>query len=150
MRALVVYDSVWGNTERIARAVGAGIETAGEVRVARADSVEVADLDGVGLLVVGAPVQGGRPTKPVQEFLSRLKRLPGGTKVAAFDTRIGMRWVGIFGFAAPRIANVLQAKGGTPAAGPEGFIVMGKEGPLKDGEIERATAWGGGLAGAGQ
>ncbi len=147
MKALIVYDSTWGNTELIAGAVAAGLEPAGEVKVARADAVTATDLEAVDLLVVGAPVQGGRPTNPVQDFLGRLRELRRGTRAAAFDTRLGMRWVGIFGFAAPRIADALQAKGGTLAAGPEGFIVMGKQGPLKDGEIERATAWGGRLAG---
>ncbi len=146
MKILVVYDSTWGNTERVAKAVGGAFGEEHRVAVVRAGAAGVTDLDGVELLVVGAPVQGGRPTKPVQEFINGIRRLPAGTKVAAFDTRMGMRWVGIFGFAAPRVASALQAKGGTLAAEPEGFIVMGREGPLKAGEVERAAAWGRSLA----
>jgi len=61
--------------------------------------------------------------------------------VAAFDTRLTTRLVGIFGYAAARIANSLKRNGGTLIASPEGFFVKGKEGPLKEGELERAARW---------
>lgn len=142
MKVLVVYDSTWGNTEQIAKAIGASFSDSDDVKVMRAAAATDADLHSVDLLIVGAPVQGGRPTKPVSDFLNGVKGFARGTQVAAFDTRMGMRWVGIFGFAAPKIANTLKAKGGKLAAEPEGFIVTGKEGPLKEGELERAAAWG--------
>ncbi|MDP2871380.1 MAG: hypothetical protein Q8P31_02435 [Bacillota bacterium] len=47
----------------------------------------------------------------------------------------------IFGYAAPRIATALTAKGGNPVAPPEPFIVKDKEGPLERGETERAAGW---------
>jgi len=52
------------------------------------------------------------------------------------------------GYAAPRIAEQLEKAGGTLIAPAEGFFVVDKEGPLRDGELERAAAWGGTLAGA--
>ena len=75
------------------------------------------------------------------------------SKVAAFDTRTdmdtlngAMRWFGKFlnrlGYAAPKISSSLEAKGGQMVMPPEGFIVKGTEGPLEDGELERAKAWG--------
>jgi flavodoxin len=148
MKALVIYDSQYGNTEKLARALGdalgdgAKVLTAGEVQ-----TDDQAQLD---LLVVGSPTQGGRPTAPVAQFISKLP--PGSlqqTRVAAFDTRIeasrqglGMRLLmRVIGYAAPRIANGLQAKGGKLAAPPEGFIVQDKEGPLKQGELDRAASW---------
>jgi hypothetical protein len=76
----------------------------------------------------------------MQEYLSRLPSL-GGAKVAAFDTRLTKRWVKVFGFAASGIATSLKARGGTLVAEPEGFFVEGKEGPLVEGERERAKAW---------
>jgi flavodoxin I len=61
--------------------------------------------------------------------------------VAAFDTRISTKWVGVFGYAAGRIARSLKGKGGTLIAPLEGFFVKGTQGPLKDGELERAADW---------
>jgi len=140
MKALVVYDSVYGNTEKIARSIGAAI--ADDAGVLRPNEIATSELELIDLLIGGAPTQGGRPTRPIQDFL---KAIPGpGTRdlsVAAFDTRVPARWVGIFGYAAGRIARSLEAKGARLVAPPEGFFVTGKEGPLREGELERAARW---------
>jgi flavodoxin I len=74
-----------------------------------------------------------------------LDKIPGlaikGVKVAAFDTRFSTRLVGVFGYAAGRIAGGLKRKGAILAAPPEGFFVKNTEGPLKEGELERAAGW---------
>ena len=62
----------------------------------------------------------------------------GATACAAFDTEVR----GPFGKGAPTIAKALQAKGYNLIAKPEGFIVEGKYGPLRPGELDRARAWG--------
>jgi flavodoxin len=140
MRTLVVYDSVYGNTEKIARAIGDAIP--GEVKVLRAGQVDAPELKDLDLLIVGAPTQGGRPTKAIQAFLGQGPMLSlGGARVAAFDTRLTAKWVRIFGYAAPKIADRLKQQGGTVIGSPEGFFVNGKEGPLVEGEAERASAW---------
>lgn len=147
MNGLVVYDSVYGNTEKIARAIGDVLGS--EARVTRKGGVGPADLEGVDLLVVGSPTHGGRATEAIQGLLDRLEgSLPAGTRVAAFDTRLAARWVGIFGYAAPKIADALEEAGGTLVAPGEGFVVKGREGPLKDGELDRAADWARGLAGS--
>jgi flavodoxin I len=64
-----------------------------------------------------------------------------GVNVAAFDTRLTSRWVRIFSYAAPRMAGSLKELGATFLGSPEGFFVLGKEGPLKEGELERAALW---------
>ena len=64
--------------------------------------------------------------------------------VATFDTRISAKWVGIFGYAAAKIARNLKKKGGNLILNPEPFYVNGTEGPLKDGELERAAGLGAG------
>lgn len=139
--ALVVYDSAFGNTEQVARAIAAALPAGMEPRAVRAGLLDAADAAAVALLIVGSPTNGGRPTKQVQSFLDRLGRLAAGTRVAAFDTRSTMKFARIFGYAAPRIADVLRAKGGTLAAPPEAFIVNGRADPLARGEIEHAGAW---------
>ena len=69
-----------------------------------------------------------------------------GVRVAAFDTRMTNRLILLFGTAGPKIARALESKGGTRAGSPEGFSVTGGEGPLKEGELERAAVWAQSLA----
>ena len=140
MKTLIVYDSVYGNTEQIAQAIGEAI--GGEVSLARAAEVDVSELKALDLLVVGAPTHGGRPSPGMRDFLDKVQA-PAltGTKVAAFDTRHSSRWARILGFAAGRIAKDLRKKGGALVLPPEGFFVEGTEGPLKEGELEQAAAW---------
>lgn len=140
MKVLVVYDSVYGNTEQIARAIGGAITE--DVKVIHVRETEPAELLGIDLLIVGAPTQGGRPTTEMQNFLK--KASPSDIqdlKIVTFDTRISARWVGIFGYAAGRIAKSLKKKGGILIKDPEPFFVAGTQGPLKEGELERAATW---------
>ena len=148
MKTLVLYDSVYGNTEEIGKAICEGLT--GEINILRIDEVKHSDLKSLDLLIVGSPVHGGRPTLDLEEFL---KTIPPGSlknvRVAAFDTRfaaedhgIGIRiLISVIRYAAERIAKTLKQKGGKLVVKPEGFIVKNKEGPLKEGELERARAW---------
>lgn len=148
MKTLIIFDSMYGNTEKIARAIGDAIT--GEVMVLRASESSPTDFKSVDLFIVGSPTQGFRATKPVQAFIEGIPT--GGLKgmnVAAFDTRMpeaeagrGLRFImKIGGYAAPSIAEALQKKGGKLVAPPEGFLVKDKEGPLVGGELERAGSW---------
>jgi flavodoxin len=151
MKALVVYDSVYGNTEKIARAIADALAGKGEARLVRAGTVGVDDIGGVDLLVVGAPTQGGRPTPIVQAFL---KGIPPGrlasVRAAAFDTRIVKGGAGtvakLFGYAARRIESELIRCGARQIV-TQGFAVKGRGGPLEDGEEARAREWATSLAG---
>ncbi|MBS7616338.1 flavodoxin family protein [Candidatus Bathyarchaeota archaeon] len=140
VKVLIVYDSVYGNTEKIANAMGNAIASEAKVvHVANADPSELKKFD---MLIVGSPTHGGRPTSPVQEFLNKiLISNIEGIKVAAFDTRLTTGFVKIFGYAAGRIAKNLEKKGAILVAPAEGFFVKGTTGPLKDGELERAADW---------
>jgi len=152
MKSLIVYDSMYGNTEKIAEAIGDGLT--GEVKVVRVGEVNPAELKTFDLLILGSPVHGGRPTPAIDVFL---KKLPAhsleGMRVAAFDTRfesedqgIGLRLLmSVIRYAAQRVAKDLAKKGGRLVAEPEGFIVENKEGPLKQGELERAINWAKGM-----
>jgi len=140
MKVLIVYESQFGNTEKIAKAIGNAIT--GETQVIRPSDANPLELESNDLIVVGSPTQGGRPVKAVREFL---RRIPAdaltNTGVASFDTRFRTWLVKIFGFAAGKIAGKLKAKGGKLVAPPEGFFVDGTKGPLGEGELERAAAW---------
>ena len=142
MKALIVYDSVYGNTEKIARAIAEAIAPSNEVKVLRAGEANPSELTSINLLIVGAPTHAGRPTPPVQDFLNKVPELSlKGINVAAFDTRTQAKLAKVFGNAAGRIAGNLKKKGGVLIASPEGFLVTGSKGPLKEGELERAAGW---------
>lgn len=146
MKTLVVYDSLYGNTKVIAQAIGDALP--GEVEVLHVSEADASGLEAYDLLVVGAPTHGAKPSPDMQGFLDQIQA-PAleGVKVAGFDTRMTNKLITMFGVAAPKIAKALQQKGGTPTGKPEGFYVTGGEGPLKDGEVERAAAWAHGLIG---
>jgi flavodoxin I len=144
MKALIVYDSVYGNTEKIARAIAEFITPSGEVKVLGAGEADPSELESTDLLIVGSPTHGGRPTPAVQGLLNKVLKLQG-INVAAFDTRSQSKITKVFGYAAGRIANNLGKKGGTLIASPEGFFVTGTKGPLKEGELERAADWAKGM-----
>ncbi len=151
MKALVIYDSVFGNTEKIARAIAESLGSLAHVEILRADQVVPEQLTGIDLLVVGSPTRGFRPTEAVTGLLKRIQpKTLKGVKVAAFDTRFnadeldsaGLRFlVKTGGYAAKRIADQLKKVGGNLILPPEGFYVEDTEGPLKAGEIERASRW---------
>ena len=159
MKTLIVYDSVFGNTEQIARAIGQALGAPEQAETLHVTKVTPARLIGEELVIVGSPTRGFRPTETNTKFQDAI---PGdglnGIKVAAFDTRISVAdvnnrvlnlFVKIFGYAAQPIAKKLTKKGGTLVAAPEGFFVKGSEGPLKDGERERAAEWGKSITQAG-
>jgi flavodoxin len=150
MNTLIVYDSAYGNTEKIARAIAEAITPADEVAARRVAEVNPMELTSLDLLIVGSPTQGGRPTRAIQKFLGEIPaNALRNVGVTAFDTRFSAQDQGfglrilmrLLGYAAGRIATSLQGKGGVLATPPEGFIVEEKEGPLKQGELERAAGW---------
>ena len=147
MKALVIFDSVFGNTGQIARAIGGAIA----VETRPVDEVTPEMLTGLEVLIVGSPTRGFRPTEGISKFLDSLARTQlKGVSVAAFDTRIDLQTIdsSVFrfivdkgGYAANTIAKQLKNKGGQEVIPAEGFLVTGEQGPLKDGELVRAAAW---------
>lgn len=150
MSKLVVYDSLYGNTQSIAVIIGEVLTGSGASKILSVNEVTAKDMEGLELLIVGSPTQGGRPTELMQQFLKSLAdQALTGIKVATFDTRFleqkqnfGLKMLmKTIGYAAPKIATELQKKGGELVQPAEGFIVEGKEGPLAEGEAERARTW---------
>lgn len=141
MYALVVYDSQYGNTERIATAVADTLRTTGDVRAIRVDPKAMPDLEGVDLLILGCPTQGWRPTKAMQSLLASLTlEQLHGRAVACFDTRFQKpRW--LTGSAANVMAKHFRQIGISLLVPPESFFVDKTEGPLLTGELGRAAVW---------
>lgn len=163
MRALVVYESSFGNTEQVARALARGIGETMEVDVVAAGRATVA-LRGFDLVVAGGPTHafsmsraatraeaaaaGGDPgehDQGLREWLIRLEHVNHSVRAAAFDTRqTSVRHLP--GSAAHAAGRLLRAHGFAMAAPPTSFYVTGRQGPLVDGELERAEELGRTLA----
>ena len=144
MKSTVVYESRYGNTAHIARAIATGLEAAGPVRVVEVGDVTAYDITGVDLLVVGGPTEGHGMSLTLREWLKQVpSEVLRDVNVAAFGTRLN--WPAFLaGSAAHGIAQVLERKGARLLIPPESFIVSGmKDVHLVDGEIERAGVWAG-------
>lgn len=162
MKAVVVYESLWGNTAAIARAIAEGIGNG--TRALSTLEASGALLAGANLIVAGAPVLGfSLPTESMRQSIAKnptqhgpippdlsapslrswMAQLPKGSgRCAAFETRI---WWSPGG-STKAIEKALQSTGYTPLLKAQKFIVNASQGPLKAGEIERARAWGAELA----
>ncbi|MET3768350.1 hypothetical protein ABIB15_001030 [Marisediminicola sp. UYEF4] len=156
MHALVVYESLWGNTEQIARAVAAELATKMDVEVVEADTAPVS-LEGIDLLLVGGPTHAfsmsrsttresavsdhaapHAPGRGIREWLADVV-LPHATKAATFDTRVNAPRLP--GSAAKAAKQELRSLGAQMVVKKESFRVQGYGGPLIDGELERAAEW---------
>ena len=151
MKVLIIYDSYFGNTEKIAQALRDSFGKDTNVEIIKVSDCKVEQLNELDLLIVGSPTRAFRPTPAITTFLNSIPpNSLSGVKVAAFDTRVApedikssfLRFmVKTGGYAAKPIANMLVKKGGTLIVPPEGFAVNGNEGPLKEGELDRAKGW---------
>jgi flavodoxin len=147
MKILVVYDSVFGNTEQIGRAIAAAL-TGNDIKVVNVQEFTLTDLQGLEMLVVGGPTQSWTSTVAMNGFIHEIPDGGlAGIRAAAFDTRVGS-WLS--GSAAPKIGKALQQKGACILGPPRAFFVKGRSGPLVKGEEQRAAEWARELLGASQ
>jgi hypothetical protein len=169
MRAVVVYESMYGNTRAVAEAIAEGIRPVHDVVVVSTGRAGPRVVDGATLLVVGGPTHAhgmtrrrtreaaaeaaGKPDSTVvledgakgpgvREWLASLGHL--NVLAAAFDTRVD--WPALLsGRASKAIDRELENHGAHRAADPESFLVT-KENELEPGEEDRARRWGERLA----
>jgi len=162
MKALVVYESMFGNTKAVADAVAEAMSPSLEVDVREVgEALDLGQIE-ADLLVVGAPTHAfslSRPgtradaaTKASRNVISRergvrewLKAAPSAdVPFTTFETHV--RKPNLPGSAASAAAKRLRKLGGQQFDQPQTFYVIGMEGPLEEGERERAAAWGARLA----
>lgn len=151
MKALVLYDSVFGNTEKVARTIHEELQNVGQSNLKNADTFRVSDLNQMDLLVVGSPTRAFTMTPKMKTLLKGLpKEKLTGIRYLAFDSRANLEqvnnkfltfMVGRFGYAAEKISKILEKKGSKKAGDFEVFYVKESEGPLMDGELEKAKRW---------
>jgi hypothetical protein len=161
MRALIVYETLFGNAKSVAEAIGVGLRTGAEVDVidVRSAPETIGDVD---LLVVGGPTHQLGITRPgsrrqaetqyeeappaaetgLREWIGGL-RVPAGTAVAVFDTRLNHPSVlRLLDHAARTTGRMLERRGAHAIAPPQRFLVDAATGPLLPHEVDRAREWG--------
>jgi len=153
-KGIVVYDSNFGNTERIARALARGLEEEGaEVDCLRIDEVDVERLAEYDFIAVGGPTHMIRTSKPMKAFLERLRTVDlRGLKGFSFDTRNESRMNSrslllLENSAARVIEGVLKSRKVEIVMPRRSALVEGREGPLYDGMEEMFTQMGAEIAG---
>lgn len=160
MRALIVYESMFGNTRVVAGAIGDGVSASMPVDLVEVGEAPAALPDDVALLVVGGPTHALGLTRPatraeaakeateplvssgigLREWLEALDASGPAVAVATFDTRADKPRLP--GSAAKGAARRLRRRRFRMALPPESFFVSGTTGPLLAGEVERARQWG--------
>ena len=159
MKALVVFESMFGNTEQIARAAADGLAESFDVQLVEVSDAPREPDPGVALIVAGGPThafsmsrentradainrgaQEGEREFGLREWMAALPSGQHTAKIATFDTKIeSMRHAA--GSAAKGAAKVARHHGYESAAKAETFYVRDVDGPLVVGEIDRARAW---------
>ena len=144
MKSLIVYDTRYGNTEQVANAIAEPLGQAGEVVVKKAGETTADDVQSAHLVVVGSPTHAWDMTPETKGLFERISwALYHDKAAAAFDTKLVQRSAE---GAAGKIDRALRGAGLRVAAKPQSFFVAGPEGPVAEGEIERARAFGEELA----
>lgn len=160
MDAVVVYESVWGNTKAVAEAVAEGLSRHLMVKLMEVTDAPPVDSLDVALLVLGGPTHAFGMSRPQTRadaaqrggrvggigMREWIEGADGGVQlpVATFDTHV--RYPNLPGAASKKAAKALRRAGCTLVAKPESFYVEGREGPLLPGELDRARVWGEHLA----
>jgi flavodoxin I len=153
MNVLIVYDSQFGNTEQIARAIA---ERLGSARLFRVEEASALDFTGCDLLLAGGPTQRQKTSPVMRAWLEGLPhRVLKDVPAATFDTRYRMSRF-LTGSAAERIASRLKRAGAQLVVPPESFFMERDVPPegekrrhemerLEPGEVERAGKWAAGI-----
>lgn len=143
MKVLVVYDSVFGNTKKVAQGIGEAFVTKDH----KADCKSVNDLKNydytnIEMIIIGSPTRAFKPTKAVVDFIKGIdKEIANKVKFGIFDTRMDVVkvdnkvltfMVKFFGYADSTMMKLVKKRGGKIVCQPKGFIVEDSEGPLSE------------------
>lgn len=160
MRALIVYESMFGNTEQVAQAVAEGLARHGQVEVREVSNAPTRPDESLDLVLVGAPTHAFSLSRPstredahrqgatrgdvkagLREWLAGVESGAHHPQLATFDTRV-TKVRSIPGSAARKAAKLAGRLGYVSAQAPESFFVLDVDGPLGVGELDRARCWG--------
>jgi flavodoxin len=148
MKILIIYDSIYKNTEKIAESIKKNIK--GEIKLIKIDNFNKNDLKKINLLIIGSPTHAGRGSEKINNFLKSINNNElKDIKIAVFDTGINSKDTKLFlkivikilGYASKYIEKELIKKGAISIIKPKTFFVLDKKGPLKEKELEYAKNW---------
>ena len=144
MNTWIIYDSKFGNTEKIAQAITMALHdysTVHTLPVNKANAFSLVNASDIDMLIVGCPTQTHGISPAMKSFLDKIPpNALRGLPTVCFDTRLNSpRWIS--GSAAHNLARVLYEKGAYVVVKSESFFVGEAEGPLETGELDRAATW---------
>ncbi len=148
MKVIIIFDSVYGNTKQIAQTIREVYQNHHEVVLTKATAFENHNLADANMIIIGTPTHGGWYTEEIKKIIDKNGSSFEKIAVATFDTSTPIKNQGffvnnitkLFGRAAPRLAKRME-KEGAIIIDSKSFIVMGKKGPVREGEISSAKAW---------
>lgn len=149
MKVLIIFDSLYGHTEKIAHAIQQELDKEHDASMEHVLNFGLGDLANVDLVVIGSPTYGGYETEDIKVFLDGISdNALRDKKTAAFDTSVVKenqnpivgKIIDWFGHAVNRVEGEMVEKGARNVA-KESFFVDGDTEALKEGELERARAW---------
>jgi flavodoxin len=132
MKTIVIYDSMFGNTEKVAGALASGMREQGiEVDCVRANTADVGALGAYDMIIIGGPTHGRGLSQTMKTFMNQLNEADVKDKKAfAFDTKLKSR---LAGSAAKGIEQRMEQNGMKVVMPHVSAIVRGREGPLHEG-----------------
>lgn len=148
MKTLILYDSVFGNTLKVAEMIENHIS--GETSLKHFGEVTQSMIDHADVLVVGSPTRGFMPTDTVRHYLKHPEFTYEGKPCFVFDTRMDPEDVNSsilrffmrrFKHAGDRMHRYLEKKGARLPLPPIGFYVTGREGPLQESTLDEVKTW---------
>jgi flavodoxin len=151
LKVVIIYDSIFGNTEKIAEAIKDGFLSL-KINAVTVPGSEVNNgtLDNAHIILFGSPTRAFRPTPLMTRLVMDKTMKYENRLVTVFDTRFDQEKVkskvllflaNNFGFASSFLCKELTKRKATIFLPPQGFLVSSAEGPLKAGEVERAFLW---------
>ncbi|MCK5302118.1 MAG: flavodoxin domain-containing protein [Candidatus Thorarchaeota archaeon] len=142
-KAVIVYESLYGNTKRVAQAIKDGMEQVGDIEcsIKKTSDIHTNDLLGYDAILFGGPNHNQGPARNILKFIDRAAIVDLNGKIgAAFDTYTG----GNIGIAVAKLETIIREKLSGMKLVVDGFsaLVEDRRGPLADKEIPRATEFG--------
>jgi flavodoxin len=151
MKALVLFRSFYGNTKQVAEIIAEQIKTLGHEAEVQDLRQKLPDLNGIDIIVIGAPTRMGRVARKAKSVLKELRKRGFGKKpVAVFDTygpvptkpeklEKSKKW--LYPGAAGIMHKVAKEQGLNVYETTLRCEVTGSKGPLKDSEIDKAASF---------
>lgn len=150
MNILIIYDSLYGNTEKIAQYIAEKLKAKHNVTIEKVKDDSINKIKEAELIIIGSPTHGFNASQNTLNFIKQLNNeILKDKKIAVFDTRTIPTDVPKFfrfmiqkaGYASPKLEKFFKTMGCNIIAESIGINVHGKEGPIVEGEMNKIDNW---------